>query len=150
VAAACAGASFAEGLRLNRAATGVGLSQQAWNIAPKIGELDALLQMETRAKAIFREAHPELAFAQLAGGQTILENKKTRAGRQRRWQALTDRRPALTNLAQCLAKRRPAGAALDDLLDALALLWRCLDDDAAPLNSDPDCDAVGLPRQIWR
>jgi predicted RNase H-like nuclease len=63
-----------------------GLSIQAFNILPKIREVDRLMTPELQ-KRIY-EAHPELAFISLAGA-SMKHNKKTYEGREERLQVLS-------------------------------------------------------------
>src|SRR5207248_8623660 len=86
-----------------------GVSRQAFNLLPKIAEVDALVT-PTRQSQV-REVHPELAFAALAGGVPMAWPKRTAAGRAERLAAL--------HVADVPRLR---GAAPDDVLDALAVL----------------------------
>ena len=58
-----------------------GLSIQSFNIVPKIREVDRLITPDLQQRV--HEAHPELAFAALAGAP-MKYNKKTREGREER------------------------------------------------------------------
>ena len=84
-----------------------GLSLQAWHLIPKVREVDDLLT--PALQAIVVEAHPELAFAVLAGAPMAFP-KRTPEGRAERLAALGQVAPAV-----------PAGARADDVLDALVL-----------------------------
>jgi predicted RNase H-like nuclease len=105
VRATLAATSYAEALALHRGADGRGLSKQAYNLLPKIRELDA-----NAADARLHESHPELAFARLLG-HPAEHPKRSPAGRAERLGVL-----GLTAIS-----RLPAAAA-DDVLDALALV----------------------------
>jgi predicted RNase H-like nuclease len=113
--------TFAEALRINRKVGGTGISKQAFCIMPKIREVDALMNRD-RQKYI-REAHPELAFAQL-NGSPMLHNKKTLPGRVERIATL--KKAGLRISSERLTEERlRLGAtriAPDDLVDALACL----------------------------
>jgi predicted RNase H-like nuclease len=97
----------AEATRAAVAATGVGISIQAFRLLPAIIEVDALV----RAGADLAEVHPELAFAHLAG--EVLPGKRTWAGAEARRRVLDD--------AGVVLPERFTGAercAPDDVLDA--------------------------------
>ena len=143
------GGTYAEALAVNRAAVGQGFSKQAWFLLPKIDELDALWGMSPVARQHVVEAHPEVAFASLADGFGLHPPKKTRAGRQIRWETLSTHRPRLADLARRAWRQRPLpGTGEDDFLDALALLWRLLDGQLQPV-SPPQRDVRGRPMAIW-
>jgi predicted RNase H-like nuclease len=99
-------------LAIARDATGRGISKQTFNIMPKIAELDSLLDESTRLRVI--EVHPECAFRALSAGE-VLPSKKTASGQALRQRLLADHFD--------LPSRVPPGAALDDMLDAYAVLW---------------------------
>ncbi len=90
----------------SRAAGSVGVSVQTWNIVPKIREaldVPGLL-----------EVHPELSFRAMG---PVTAGKKTPAGREQRTALLRQW------VAFDLPVPRPAGARVDDCLDALACAW---------------------------
>lgn len=93
-----------------RALDGSGLSRQAFNLLPRIAEVDAAVTPAVQERVV--EAHPELAFARLAG-HPLTTTKRTADGR-------AERRRLLGSLGDA-TDRPPAGAAEHDLLDALAL-----------------------------
>lgn len=96
-----------------------GISKQAWNIAPRICEVDALLRHDRRARRTIRECHPEVCFAALAGAP-LAANKKTAAGLDARLGLLTPHVPdAPALLAHALASTPRSVLAPDDVLDAL-------------------------------
>ncbi|MFN0025915.1 MAG: DUF429 domain-containing protein [Acidimicrobiales bacterium] len=115
---------FSEALIASRAATGKGISIQAWNLVPKIREVDAWVNPGHRDRVF--EVHPELAFARLAGGVVLPEPKRTPAGSARRL-ALLDQRLGLgpAGLAELRHRRPGPGMGLDDVLDALAVACSC-------------------------
>jgi predicted RNase H-like nuclease len=91
-----------------RATDGRGLSRQVFNLLPKIAEVDAAISPRQQRRIV--EAHPELCFASMAG-TPLAAPKRTAGGRAARESLVGV--PAV----------RPAGAAPDDVLDALAALW---------------------------
>jgi predicted RNase H-like nuclease len=101
-------ATWEEANARSRAVDGRGLPRQAFNLLPKIGEVDGLLSPARQARIV--EAHPELCFASIAGAP-LLQPKRTVAGR--------DVRSALAGVVPAPL----SGAAADDVLDAHAALW---------------------------
>jgi predicted RNase H-like nuclease len=112
VRAALGAPSYAEALARSRAVDGRGLSRQAFNLLAKIAELDRVIRPELQDRIV--EAHPEMAFARLAG-RPCLQPKRTPDGRAERLGLL--RQAGLGDLTQV----RLPGAAPDDILDAAAL-----------------------------
>lgn len=105
-------ATHAEACAVARRLTGRAISLQAFHLGPKIREWDAL---EVPAHVV--EVHPELALRRLAPAVAFASKKTARGAGQRisalaRW---VDPAVALADL--------PAGARLDDVLDALAASW---------------------------
>lgn len=135
---------------------GAGLSIQAFHLLPKLREVDAAVSPGDQQRVI--EAHPELAFARLAG-EPLMEPKRGREGRDLRLSLLAaGRAPALPRvkeaLADFLASTRRKDVAEDDALDALALVrtaWLRQRGRARRLpGSDEDQrDARGLRMEIW-
>ena len=79
-------------LSRNSAPQGKAISKQTYAILPKIREIDALLQTRTELRAVVREIHPEVSFAQLAG-RPMIHPKSSKAGREERRIALGSRIP---------------------------------------------------------
>lgn len=98
-----------------RAATDRGISRQTFNIMAKVAEVDRLVGPEHHDVVV--EVHPECAFRLLSDGAT-LPSKKTAEGRMIRRRLLSAHFdvPVLA----------PRGAAIDDLLDAYAVLWSAI------------------------
>jgi predicted RNase H-like nuclease len=106
--------TYAEALAIGRKADGRGLSRQAFNLIPKIRDVDR--HITRRKQAWIGEAHPELCFALLLGAPCAAP-KKTAEGRAERLAAIAAEYPdALERIAE-----PHSGAALDDVLDAYAL-----------------------------
>jgi predicted RNase H-like nuclease len=84
-----------------------GLSKQAYNLIPKIREVDALMAPDRQRTVV--EVHPELCFARLLG-HPCRSPKRTVEGRAERLAVL-----------DLTIERPPPGAAWDDVLDACAL-----------------------------
>jgi predicted RNase H-like nuclease len=129
------------------------ISQQSFAIFPKIKELDGLLRDKPSLINIVHEVHPEVAFWQL-NGETPLNTPKKMKGRPYP-QGLDQRRNLLVAAGispTLVLEKPPRGAAIDDMLDALAGLvvaQRIVDGIAQPFPNPPERDAYGLPVAIW-
>ena len=139
---------YPDALARSRAIHGRGLSKQAFNLLPKIIEVDAAMTPALQAQVV--ECHPEVAFARLAGGP-LATTKHAPVGRAQR-AALLD--PLLigvdgSTIAE-LAAAPPPGAKPDDVLDALvvALTARRLAGGRAEHLGDRARDARGLRMEI--
>jgi predicted RNase H-like nuclease len=109
VRAALGAMDYDEARRRSRAAAGVAPSRQAFNLLPAIRHLDALVVPDDQDRLV--EAHPELAFARLAGAP-LADPKRTIAGRTGRRRLLVAEDPGL----EALLDR--SGLPPVDLLDA--------------------------------
>ena len=99
------------------AACGKAHSKQAWNLMPKIRELDALVQATDQPAVA--EAHPECAFVRLQGDIPLDHAKSTNEGRALRTGLIrASRRFDAEELDRALGSKV---APLVDLLDAIAL-----------------------------
>jgi predicted RNase H-like nuclease len=108
-------ATYSEALEVARRATGRGISVQTYNIIAKVAELDAVIDPDQADVVV--EVHPECSFTMLNHGES-LPSKKSADGRELR-------RRLLEPLFD-VPLHAPAGAAIDDLLDAYAVLWSTL------------------------
>jgi predicted RNase H-like nuclease len=94
------------------------------------------------------EVHPEMSFAQLAGGVPLAEPKKTWAGAERRRTLLAEAGITFTEPLGEAGLR----AGVDDVLDAAAAAWtarRHLAGHATPLPNPPEL-LDGRDTAIWR
>lgn len=125
----------------NRAATGKGLSHQAFNLCRKIAEVDAWVRRGAGVPVL--EVHPEVSFT--AMGADTVPAKRTAAGADTRRAAL---------LAAGLRPPAPPygpGVGADDVLDACAVAWtarRWLTGDSHSLPDPPEVFADGLEAAI--
>jgi predicted RNase H-like nuclease len=131
--------NYRDALAAARAATGRGISKQTFNIMAKIADLDRLID-ETNQRSVV-EVHPECAFKMLNGGEP-LPSKKTAAGQAIRRQVLIDHFE--------LPAASPQGAAMDDMLDAYAVLWsvRRFERGQHAVFGDGQRDARGIEMRI--
>jgi predicted RNase H-like nuclease len=141
----------------NRKANGKAISQQAFNILPKIAEVDEALRSSPRdTKRVF-EVHPELAFMQMRieqGGESagLREGKTTDEGHALR-RALLEPAfgPAVEAALAERIQRVVRHVQKDDVLDAFAVLWsarRIAAGSAVMLPGDEPRDSAGLPMVI--
>jgi predicted RNase H-like nuclease len=124
---------------------GAGLTQQTFNLFPKMRELDELLQTAPRLRRIVREAHPELAFARMNGGKPVLSKKRQPEG-------YDERRKLLAKHGFRTKIERLPGAARDDILDAIAVCRTAMliaTGTASRLGPATEKDRQGLPMNIW-
>jgi predicted RNase H-like nuclease len=145
--AGLAALSYADVAQLN----GAGMSKQAFHILPKIREVDQAITPRHQRSVV--EAHPELAFMNLAGSP-MRHNKKTLEGRDKRMRLL---RGVFGNCFQDPARLRreyPATkVALDDVIDAYVLanlaerIWRGVGNRVP--EGQPPKDSRGLRMEIW-
>lgn len=133
---------YAEANAHAKATVGAGLSKQAWNLVPKIRELDNTWRPGMERTLI--EAHPETCFAEMAASP-VLTKKSTSEGRLERVGLL----------------HRNLGANVDDALgavdkkwrvdavDALALLWTaCRAAAGEAIRLGGELDAADRPMQL--
>ena len=131
---------------------GMGISKQAFAIAPKIAQVDkALRGRSPNATPCVREVHPEICFWALSGQKAMEFNKKEGEGEAERLRVLERFEPR-TRAMYHEACRRFAGGGVgkDDILDALvaAVTAWCGD---GRLKTIPDCppkDCKGLPMEM--
>jgi predicted RNase H-like nuclease len=143
--AALGATTYHEALHRSRAVTGKGLSKQAFHLLAKIAELDGVLRPDLYDRVV--EAHPELAFARLAGAP-LTTRKRDPSGRAERMRLLVEHVADLP----ALVDHPPPGARADDVLDALVLTLTAarLRLGTAELLGDGARDGRGRPQQIAR
>ena len=120
---------------------GARLTLQTLNLLPRIEDVDRVMTADLQSRVF--EVHPELSFAAMNGHDPVLAPKRSEAG--------SNERRALLHRAGVVVPERPAGAALDDLLDACALTWsarRIANGTACHVPDRPARDARGLRMEI--
>ena len=128
------------------------VSKQAFNIFPKIREIDTALRNQGGAGNV-HETHPELAFWSLNNGEAMQLPKKIKS--RVNPAGMAERRALLARHGfdrEFLETRPPRGSAADDFLDAcacLAIAARISRGIAYPYPEDFAHDAHGLPVAIW-
>ena len=138
---------YDEALALNKTLGGKGISKQAFNLGPKLREIDGLMTVQLEG-AVF-ETHPETSFTVL-NGAPARHSKKTPEGREERLTLLAKRGLNRDLFEPHFFKRKDC--APDDLVDAgLCALTalRIADARAVCLPDDPPRDGKGLRMAIW-
>ncbi len=124
---------------------GAGLTQQAFHLFPKMREIDELLRTDRKLRRIVFEAHPELAFARLNGGEPVLSKKRKPEG-------YAERRRLLARHGFKTKIKTLPGAARDDILDAIAVCRTATliaAGTATRLGPATARDRHDLPMNIW-
>lgn len=120
--AAVYAASYEEACLRNAEQCGKKISIQAWNICPKIREVDSALRETSSWRRKIYESHPELCFSELGNGKT-LSSKKTPKGQKQRLDILRARQPQLIKAYDEAVRAFPRKlVARDDILDAMVLM----------------------------
>jgi predicted RNase H-like nuclease len=128
------------------------LSLQAWNISPKIKQVDMLLLNDNKeACHIIRESHPEICFWVLSGGIPMIHNKKTEQGLQERLDVLKKIDPRSEDIYnESLKAFKRKDVAKDDIVDAIAvaLIASSPPKMLCTIPENPEKDSKGLPMEI--
>ncbi len=110
--------SYQEACALSTQVQGKSLSRQAFEIIPKIREVDDLMTPELQTWVF--EVHPELSFWALNGERPLKYAKLEREGKEERLALLLRHYPAIKTH---LAEFKRAKVAEHDLLDAAVAAW---------------------------
>lgn len=147
VRAALLAPDHAEAVRLSRAATGSGISVQAFGLRHKILEVDRWWRAAPAGAPRLVEAHPEACFAAMT--QRPLDHRK------KSWAGAAQRRALLrsvgVDLPDDLGEAGRVGA-VDDVLDAAAVAWtarRVARDEALSHPDPPERTPDGWAAAIW-
>jgi predicted RNase H-like nuclease len=134
--------SYAEARRLLATRGAASMSAQAWGIVAAVRDVDDCVHPADEGRVV--EAHPELAFALLAGAPAA--PKRTPEGQAQRLTALASVWPDVA----AAVVRAPRLARIDDRLDALACAWvaKRWSAGAATVLGDGARDARGLLMRI--
>ncbi len=120
---------------------GARITLQTLNLLPRIEDVDRVMTPALQSRVF--EVHPELSFAAMGDGRPVLAPKRSAAG--------SAERRTILQRAGVVVPERPAGAAIDDLLDACALswsAWRIAEGTAARVPDTPGRDARGLRMEL--
>ena len=121
-------------------------SIQAWNLLPKVRQIDELMRGDFGYKRRVFETHPEIVFRSLSNG-ALEHYKKTPEGHR-------FRKALLQNFGLPIPDTLPIirGAAADDLVDsaaALACAERISKGIAQSFPNPPALDSFNIPIAIW-
>jgi predicted RNase H-like nuclease len=146
--------TYEEACRINQQVTGIKISKQSWNIAPKIRELNAFLHHNPSWRNRMLEAHPELAFRYLNNEIPLDFSKKTSEGAKERLSILAKAHSAAESCYDNMLKApvlKNGFAQRDDMLDALALAVHNLlrADKLQNIAPESPVDALGNKMELW-
>jgi predicted RNase H-like nuclease len=129
------------------------ISIQAFNLFPKIRQIDALLRSDPGLTRIVHEVHPEGAFMVMNGREPLSEPKKVKSVAHE--PGLSQRKLLLNDVAgfpmAFLDQKPPKGVGIDDFLDACAcahVARRIARGEALSFPETPARDAFGIPIAI--
>jgi predicted RNase H-like nuclease len=143
--------SYEQAQQFNRSSIGRGLSQQSWNIVPKIREIDDLLSSKSSLQGVVRECHPELCFWALNGNNAMRYNKKKEEGRHERLDVLENYfAPCHELFEQASSQYLRRQVALDDIIDAMvcAVTAKYGYNNYTTVPALPSKDTRGLPMEM--
>jgi predicted RNase H-like nuclease len=130
------------------------ISIQAYNLFPKIREMDELIRNDPGLASIVRESHPEGAFMVMNDRQPLTEPKKVKSAIHAPGMAL--RKKLLVEVAgfaeDFLDQKPPKGVGVDDFLDACACAWvaeKLALGTAISFPQKPERDSYDIPMAIW-
>jgi predicted RNase H-like nuclease len=140
--------AYWEACDINEGLLGKRFSKQAWNILPKIYEVDAFLQENHSAQAMLQEAHPELLFWALNKQQPMRYSKKTGVGFTERVRLLEQHIPHVFEDITRLYNANKRVLVDDDIVDAIACALCAKLGDLTSLPNPPELDSTGLSMQM--
>ena len=143
--------SYEQAQLINRHSNGRGLSQQSWNIVPRIRQIDDLITSNTSLQGVVRESHPELCFWALNDRAAMQYNKKKIEGKQERLAVLEKffgQCHELLEQASSQYLRRQL--AYDDIIDAMvcAITAKHGYNNYTTVPAVPDLDVQGLAMEM--
>ncbi len=133
---------WAQANDFSKAHSGKGLSKQAWNLLPKIAEVDDLWSAQLGQQ--LREGHPETSFAEMAGSPLMVK-KSSPEGRRERLRLLNKQ---LGDHIEAAVESFPRKWQID-AVDSLALAWtatRIIAGNSITLGGE--VDARGRPMEL--
>lgn len=142
-------ADYTESRQINKDFTGKSVSVQAWNICPRIKEVDTILRNSVSMRTAFYEAHPEICFQQLKG-TPLLYKKKTREGHSERMEILSNSIEDINEIIESFLKlHKRSEVQPDDALDACCLLVSAqIWDRRSFIKAKTDVDEEGIPMRM--
>ena len=144
--------SYEEALALNREVTGKGLSKQAYNLFPKIREVDSFTRKDLSLLSKIYEGHPELSFTRIRG-RDMDHSKKKPEGVEERLLVLESHLSGVRALVDEFLSGYPRKTmVIDDVVDSIALVLSLLISETRGYSSLPDKeirDGCEIPMRIF-
>lgn len=113
--------NYKDALQLNKELTGKGISIQAYNISPKIREIEEWFNTKPAHVEVY-EAHPELCFKSLNAQEDVNFSKHEKQGIEMRKEIVFSLEKALEPIFDDLLQTyKRSEVKPDDILDAMAL-----------------------------
>ncbi|WP_410510187.1 DUF429 domain-containing protein [Methanosarcina hadiensis] len=112
--------TYEEACNINERLTGKRISKQAWNIVPKIRDVDSFLVKNKNYREKVREVGPEICFQSFSGFPVKHSKKETEGFLERREVLKNACKLADEIVEYSLLKYRRKELTKDDILDALA------------------------------
>ena len=137
---------------INEKITGKRISRQAWNIVPKIRQVDHLLTGRTGLIPKVHECHPEWQYVRFLGDY-ISTSKKSQEGYEQRLKILENLLPGMSQFMSSIIANLPGQyVAPDDILDATVLaIAACKASENSVIQGfpeQPEIDEAGIPMQV--
>lgn len=142
---------YASACDINARQTGTRITLQAWNICPKIREVDEFLRQHTEWAPKVYESHPEVAFYALNNCQPMSSPKKSSEGQAERLALLAAHLDGSREIFEDAVISHPRSELQkDDVIDALVLAVSAAQtgNSLISLPDSPPLDRYGLPMRI--
>ncbi len=142
---------YTSGCKKNYTVMGKKFSKQAWNILPRVREVDRYLMKNKNLAIKLYESHPELCFYQLNKNVPIFTSKKTSIGQTERLEILSEYLSSIEmRVNEFLKQTKRRDVLIDDIIDSVVLAL------AAQIFSENRCvpikmvyDKNNLPMNIY-
>jgi predicted RNase H-like nuclease len=143
--------NYKSGCEINYEICGKKFSKQAWNILPKVIEVDQFLKKNKLFVSRLYESHPELCFYHLNNNLSIFENKKTTEGQLKRITLIKNYLPGFEKeLEKFLEITKRKDVAADDVIDAAVLAIAASNfNRLRRVPKEPVYDKFNLPMNIY-
>lgn len=143
--------TYEKACEVNKKFTGKSISKQAWNIVPKIRDVDSFLLKNKSYREKVREVGPEICYQSFAGFPMKYSKKKI--------EGFFERKEALNNACKCVdeiieysfSRYKRRDLAKDDILDALAAALTARKGSRhgfVYIPDEPETDSMGLKIQM--
>lgn len=143
--------SYEEACKINKELSGKSISKQAWNIVPKIRDVDSFLLENEILREKVKEVAPEICFQSLASFPMEYSKKSSKGFLERIKALRTVCRFTDEIVADALTEYRRKEVSKDDILDALAAAVTAKagsENGFEHVPFEPEIDGEGLKIQI--